>query len=439
MAWPFNIIEKRVTKVLEERAITSIDGYWPDAGSGGQAVASTSRALSVVPVFGAVRTISDLVASLPPVLYKVNQNGGIPERQPTPSLFANPSIHGTLYDWFFRGTLSMALQGDAIGLKTATDYYGFPTMVEWLNPEQVSTQDGKLYGPGSYSNPMWWWWGRPIDPKMLVHIPWFTIPYRVRGLSPIGAYQMTTNIGVGAKEFQMNWFGQGGVPPGKFQNSERIIDPKDADQITDKITNRLRSRKPLVFGRDWDYTPIAIKPHEAEFIATCQLTATEIAVIYGFSPEDLGGTTGNSLTYNTVEMNNIKLLTRTLRPWLRRWEYALTRCFPKGYYVKFDPTDMLMLDAKTQADIDNLSLGFQNAGWSTQDEVRAARDKPPLPKPKVVPVQQSGGGSDDDAPGDDSEDQPPVSNNNGSSNGHGKISGTNLNLSGSNSAATKGN
>lgn len=438
--WPFsNVIERRALKLVEEqRAITAIEGYWPDAGggSGGQPVASVSRALACVPVFGAIRTIADLIASLTPVLYKANSKG-IPERQPTPSLFAAPSIHGTLYDWLFRGSFSMGIQGDAIGLITATDYYGLPTMVEWLNPEQVATQDGKLYGPGSYTDPMWWWWGRPINPKMLIHIPWFTMPYRVRGLSPIGAYQMTTNIGIGAKEFQMNWFGQGGVPPGTFKNAERVIDPKDADLITAKVTNRLRSRKPLVFGRDWDYTPIAIKPHEAEFIATCQLTGTDIAVIYGLSPEDLGGTTGNSLTYSTVEMNNIKLLTRTLRPWLRRWEYALTKCFPRSYFVKFDYQDMLLLDAKTRAEVDSTALGFQNAGWKDRDEVRASYDLPPQNKPNVPEPQPDPKQNPDDLNVDDNKTGQPQLN--GNANGHSKISGTNLHLSGTSPVATKGN
>jgi HK97 family phage portal protein len=366
----------------EQRSITSIPGYWPEIGSSGQAVASVSRALSLAPVVAAARLIADMVASLPPVLYTRDKRG-IPRRQPTPSLFAQPSIHGTLYDWLFRAAFSMAVQGDAIGLVTARDYYGLPTMIEWLNPEQVATQDGKLYGPGSYMNPQWWWWGRPINPRELVHIPWFTMPWRVRGLSPIGCYQLWTNIGIGASEFSANWFGQGGVPPGVFKNAERVIDHKDADKLTARLTARLQSRQPLVIGRDWDYTAVAIKPNEAQFIETMQLTATNIAVIYGLPPEKIGGATGAPLTYNTVELNNIDLLTHSLRPWLVRFEHALTRCFPKGYFVKFDVTEMLRVDAYTQAQIDALSLGFQQRGWMDQDEVRARRDLPPLPKPEV--------------------------------------------------------
>lgn len=380
-------LEKRGIALSEDqRSISSIPGYWPEAQIGGQATASVSRALALVPVFGAIRTLADSIASLPMNLY-TNDARGIPRRQPTPILFQNPSIHGTVYDWLFRAIASMALQGDAIGLKTQRDFYGFPTMVEWLNPEQVATQDGKLYGPGSYMNPMWWWWGRPINPTELIHVPWFTLPWRVRGLSPIAAFQLTTNIGIGAQEYQANWFGQGGVPPGTFQNSERTIEQKDADKLTSRLTARLQARQPLVYGRDWTYTPIAIKPHEAQFIETVQMTATQVAVIYGLPPRRLGGSTGESMTYSTVEQDNLEYLTLSLRPWLVRLEYALTRCFPPGYYVKFGPEEMLRVDAKTKAEIDSLALGYQNTGWLTQDEVRVGYDRAPIPASQKPPFQ----------------------------------------------------
>lgn len=430
MEWPYGrkAVERKAIALLEEhRSVDAIEGYWPDASdAGGQSAASASRSLALVPVFGAIRTLGDDIASLTPVLYR-NDSQGIPVRQPTPSLFAKPSIHGTLYDWLFRAVESMALQGDAIGLVTARDFYGWPTMVEWLNPEQVATQDGKLYGPGSYMNPLWWWWGRPIDPRELIHIPWFVMPYRVRGLSPIGAYQITTNIGISAQEYHMSWFGQGGVPPGTLKNLSKTFDSEEGEKLSRRLTARLQTRKPLVYGADWEYTPIAIKPHEAQFVETMQMTATHIAVVYGLPPHRLGGSTGDNLTYSTVELNNIDYLTHSLRPWLRRLEYALTACFPRGYYVKFDVDEMLLLDAKTRAEVDSTSLGFQNAGWMDRDEVRARRDLGPQGKPNKVAPQPTPTQTDDDLNEDDNKTGEPKLSGNSD---HGKVSNTNHHLSG---------
>jgi HK97 family phage portal protein len=447
MGWLDRHVEKRARKMIQEaRSITDIPGYWPlDEGVGGSAVASVSRALSLVPVFGAIRLLADSIASLTPVLYTVDSDG-ILVRQPTPSLFAQPSIHGTLYDWLFRAVNSMALQGDAIGLITNYDYYGWPTMIEWLNPEQVATNDGKLYGPGSYMDPMWWWWGRPIDPRGLLHIPWFAMPYRVRGLSPIGAYQLAMNVGIGAEEFAANWFGQGGVPPGTFKNKNKVIDDKEAQALTARLTAKLQARKPLVYGADWDYTPIAIKPHEAEFVTTMQLTATHIATIYGVPARRIGGLSGGSMDYSSTEMDTIDFLTFSARPWLRRFEQAFTRCFPRNYFVKFETQDMLLLDAKTRAEVDALSIGFQNPmGWKNTDEVRATYDMSPR---KAIPILPQFGinlppGSKPDpvpAPKLVNGDGAPISNGNGNgTNGngvnpggvpHADISNTNNHLSG---------
>jgi HK97 family phage portal protein len=305
--WPFGRRE-------EKRSITAIDGYWPDYSEPTNQFGhvTVSRAMSLIPVFAAVRLLADAISSMPLLLLKRDERG-IPQRQPTPSLFSQPSVHGTTVDWVHRAVVSMALQGDAIGLITQRDFYNYPTMIEWLNPENVATHDGKLEGPGSYINPLWWWWGRPVNPANLLHIPWFTMPWRVRGLSPIGAYQLTVNRGIGAAEYSANWYANGGVPPGVFRNNAKTIEEKDATQLTSRFMARLQSRKPLVTGMDWEFTPIAIKPHEAQFIETERMSATQIATVYGIPPERIGGTTGNSLTYCADTETEIL----TLRGWLR--------------------------------------------------------------------------------------------------------------------------
>jgi hypothetical protein len=80
-------------------------------------------------------------------------------------------------------------------------------------------------------NPTWMWYGRHVDPRDIVHIPWFTQPYRVRGLSPIGAFRLTCGVGLGAQEYGAAWFNNGGVPPGTFRNTAQKVSKEDADLI----------------------------------------------------------------------------------------------------------------------------------------------------------------------------------------------------------------
>lgn len=395
----------RLTGGEEQRAFTG----WPwDTGGPPPYVAvGPQRALSLVPVFGAARVLADNIGSLTPALYTTGPDG-VWIRQKTPSLFVNPSVHGTLPDWLVRAVHSMALWGDAIGYVTQRDYYGFPTMAEWLNPEQVAVQDGSqgdasynsntgvdyntsaFSGPGSYMDPLWFWRGRRMEKQDIIHIPWFTMPYKVRGLSPIGAYQTIANAGLGAQDFASAWFLHGGNPPGIVKNTAQTISSEDADTVTERIVRKLSQRKPLVLGSNWDYTPVTMKAGDAAFVETAKLTANHIATIYGLPPEMIGGETGGSLTYTTVTMNALNFLTFSLRPWLVKIETALSNLFPRGTFVKFDTSELLRMDPLSKAQYDNLTLGYYPPAYRSIDEVRRSNDWAPIDPGELVPPYRPG-------------------------------------------------
>jgi hypothetical protein len=63
----------------------------------------------------------------------------------------------------------------------------------------------------------------------------------------------------------------------------------------------------------------------------------------------------------------------------------LSNLFPRGQFVKFDTTDLIRADAKTRAQIDQISLGASPPPYRTVDEIRADHDLPPMPKPPAPP------------------------------------------------------
>lgn len=415
----------RLTGGEEQRAFTGWP--WDSGGPPPYMAVGVERAVSLIPVWGAARVLGQNIASLTPALYTVGADG-VWNKQPTPSLFINPSVNGTLFDWLERGTHSLALWGDAIGYVTARNYYGYPTMVEWLNPDQVSCMDGSsgqgtyssnssgsytsdTTGKGSFMDPIWYWRGRKIDNREdIVHMPFFTQPYKIRGLSPISAFQTVANVGLGAQDYASAWFLNGGVPPAVVKNVEQKVSHEDADIITARITNRLQQRKPLVIGKDWDFTPIGIKPNDAMFVETAKLTANHISVIYGVPAEMIGGETGGSLTYNTVNSNALNFLTFSLRPWLVRWEQTLSNLFPRGYFVKFVTDDLLRMDQLTKAQVDQTYLGYYPPASRTINEVRRSSDLPPVDGGDVlVPPYRPGMGGGPDDSGDQSDASPPQS------------------------------
>lgn len=44
-----------------------------------------------------------------------------------------------------------------------------------------------------------------------------------------------------------------------FKNSELEITPQEADAIRAELATQLKTRLPLVYGRDWDYEPVKVR------------------------------------------------------------------------------------------------------------------------------------------------------------------------------------
>jgi HK97 family phage portal protein len=350
----------------EQRAITGLPfNYASDLTA---STVTQERALTLGPVFAAVRLLADEISTLPVKAYRRVGD----DRQPMgnlPQLFSQLEDDGSLTDWLHECVTSLALRGNAYGYVTARDGMQFPTSIMWLNPGDVDCDDRNPAAP------VWFWQGRRILTEDLLHIPWFKIPGRVKGLSPIEAYATTVDTGLQAQAYANGWFAAGGVPPGKMKNTQQQVTQEQAEIVRDRLVAAIRSRRPIVYGADWDYEPITIPPEQAQFVQTMRMNATQIAAIYGIPPEEIGGEAGGSLTYNTVEQNTIRLSSRTLRPWLVKLERKFFSVLPSRQYVKFNADAMVRADLKTRYEAYQIASAI---GLLSDDEMRALEDRPPL-------------------------------------------------------------
>lgn len=350
----------------ESRAVTSVP--W-SVGAPSMTSVTQERALRLIPVYAAVRLVADLVSTLPLKSYREVGD----ERQPMsrlPQLFQQMDDAGTLLDWLHRCMTSLLLRGNAYGLITARDGMQFPTVIQWLNPDEVHCDDLNPWAP------VWYWNGRVVPSEDFVHIPWFTIAGKVQGLSPIEAYASTVNVGLQAQSYASGWFDNGGVPPGTFKNTAKTVTTTESDEIKDRLVRAIQSRKPIVYGSDWEYNPISISPEQAQFVETARLTASQIAAIYGVPPEMIGGEKGGSYTYSSPEQNALQLSTLTLRPWLVKLERKFSSLLPMRQQIKFNS------DAIVRADLAARMAAYKVAkdmGLRSIDELRALEDLPPLP------------------------------------------------------------
>lgn len=347
---------------VENRAVTFQDVWGTGATPMGEV--SPERALRLAPVYGATRLIADDVASLPLRVYR-RRPDGTREQITTPAWLAKPTSIGTPFDWKFRCMTSLLLRGNAYGLRLGSD-----DRLEWLDPRDIQVDDTNYFAP------LYYWRGRLINRSDLLHIPAYVVPGKVEGLSPLGAFSLAVQLGVSATEFGRDWFHNRTLPGSTLKNTAQVVTPEQASVIKERFRASVRSGDTFVHGSDWEFKPVSLTPQDSQLVETLKLTATQVATVYGVPPEEIGGEAGGSLTYNTVEQNQIRLTTRTLRPWLVRLEDALSALLPSPQYVKFNVDSLIRTDLEGRYRAHRIA---REIGLNNVDELRAIEDLPPLP------------------------------------------------------------
>lgn len=329
--------------------------------------ATMEGTLRSVPTFAAVRLIADNFAATPLHAYQ-ERSGQTKERLPVSPAFLTP-VSGQLAAWKTQAVLSLLGYGNVYGYITGYDSRGGPAALVWLNPAEVTCDENVIRPEFTYR-------GEKIEPGRLLHIPWIVPPGRVTGVSPIAMFRSVYETGQAALDMARNTYVNNGIPTVHLKYGERELDNVEAEAAARRYEAYTRGgRRPFVSGSNWELTPLGLPADDVRFIEGMKLSATQVASIFGVAPEDIGGETGSSLTYATVEQNELKFVTKTMRPWYVRVEEALSTLMPEGQYVRFNADALIRSDAKTRAEVHEINL---RTGMETQDEGRALEDRPPL-------------------------------------------------------------
>lgn len=378
-------IDTTPTPAAEERQLSYQD-VW---GSGGDVSDMTNNGrdigmsgLRLIPVYGATSLIADLVSTANWAAFRENRDASRVRMASQPMLITNPSPYGGRISWFHQGLASCLLRGNATGYITALDGQGRPAKVIWFHPDDVTIIEEQS---DWFHTPSFYWRGRLLDRSLVVHVPGYTFPGSVKGLSPLALFKLQIETGLRAAKFGDDWFKNGAAPSGHLKNVARELDEDEAELAKAKLKSAVRKSEALVTGSDWDWTQLSVKADEAQFLQTIKATATEVATIFRVSPEDIGGESGRAMTYKTLEQDNAKLTSRTLGTWAARFEEALTGLLPGPQYIKCD------LDRLGRGDMTSRMIAHTaglSTGVETLDEARAAEDKPPLTPEQITQWQQ---------------------------------------------------
>jgi phage portal protein BeeE len=117
-----------------------------------------------------------------------------------------------------------------------------------------------------------------------------------------------------------------------------------------------------------------------QFVESQQMSKRTIASIFKLPVSYLGGSTGDSLTYQTVESNKIQLATMAIAPVTVNMQKFLgfdRGIFPfSSWYPEFVLEGLMRGDSKARSDYYKVMVSDVKA--MLPDEVRALENMPPL-------------------------------------------------------------
>ena len=340
-------------------------GGWIGGGAFGK---SAKSAQELVPVFSATSLIADQISIMPFSIYdEALGNGAKMAVQPSIAVSPHPNPVFTRVEWVHQYCTSFLMRGNAYGLITEVEK-GIPSKVAWLHPDKVTVDE-------SGALPVYLYNGRPLDIATVIHIPWYPQEGSVVGLSPISQFRTVLETGHYAAKFGLDWFKNGTAPSGHLKYAKPTIDTGPAAAAKARFKSAVANNDLFVSGSDWSWESLSVKPEEAQFLQTIKATANQVAAIYHVDPQDIGGESGSSMTYSTVELNQIKMQTRALQPIFTRLEQHLDRLLPAGQYAKFNPDALIRTDLKSRMDASKIGL---ETGLLTLPEGRALENRAPL-------------------------------------------------------------
>ena len=340
------------------------------------------RALQTSAVYACVKILAETVASLPLHLFKKGKGGKseMAEQHPLFScLYEMPNDEMTSFEFREMMMTSLLLWGNAYARKIRKN--GHVTELWYLKPQLMTverdTQTGKIKYTYSddITNQTY-----EYKPEQIFHRKGLSLD-GVTGLSPISQAREAVGLSLATEEYGAKFFGNGARPGGVLEHPGILKDPEKLRESWNKVYQGTRnSHKVAVLEEGMKYHTIGIAPEDAQFLETRKYQVNEICRIFRVPPHLVGDL--ERATFSNIEHQSIEFVQHTIRPWLVRWEQAISRSLLDEkerllYFSRFNVDGLMRGDYKSR--MEGYAIGRQN-GWLSANDIRHLEDLPPIPK-----------------------------------------------------------
>lgn len=345
---------------------------------------NTNRAMNISTVYRCVDVISDSVAQLPLVLYRVDEKGfkyrntkhvtfrmlgtepssGVTRFTFIKTLVSSVLLNGNGYAWIERNNV-----GDAVGL-----YYLHPSLV---SPTFIRDTDGnqvKRYYVSGFKE--------LIEPHDMIHILNFSYD-GITGVSTLRHAFNAIGLAYYAESNASQFFKGGSNVKGYLTSMGPSLGKEQREQIREQwlenmnVEEGVQKSIPILSG-DLKYVPVTINPVESQLLESREFSVVDLCRFFGVSPVKAFDLSKSS--YSTVEATQLAFLTDTLAPMLEKIELEfLIKIYKPSEVnqleVKFNTSAILRADKQAQA---NYMRAAVQSGVITPNEYRREMDMEPI-------------------------------------------------------------
>jgi HK97 family phage portal protein len=384
----WNRREKRSTSGLQYPSDWLNDAIGGPVASAGTRV-NVSSAIGLAPVWSAVKLISEDVGQLPFKVYKDLGDGQKEEARSHRSwrmLHDRPNSFTTAARFWSTVTVHLLLYGNAFLLKRRDET---DTVVElWiLKPSEMTVKWWPGLGEKTYvHSPAQVLTGgqqdrREYDDDEVLHIMGLSMD-GLTGMSVIEQCRNPLGTAIARDEFEGEFYANGAVLSGLVEMKGRVSDEalkrfKDSFRVL--YTGRGKRHGFPVLEDGATLKQVGSPMKDLEFVQAQNMTRTDVAVMFNLPPNKLGGSSGDSLTYATVEMNQTAIAIDAIAPMAHTIAQAVSQdpsILPQNIFsAEFVLEAMMRADAKSRAEFYKI---MSEVGAITQDEIRKRENMPAL-------------------------------------------------------------
>lgn len=354
-------------------------------GGGGESESgefvSPDTALRCSAVYACVGLLAETVAQLPVKLYRRRKDRGADEDREHPLwrlVARSPNAWQTSFEFREMAMQHLCLRGNFYAYKVR-DNRGIVRELLPLPPDAVTVEqdDGwDLVYKIAFKNRG----AETVAPRNVLHLRYRTLD-GIRGLNPIAYHRETVGLSLATLRHGARLFKNHAKPGGVL---------KHPGALTDRALARLKESweasygganvgKTAILEEGMDYLPLTMSNSDAQYIETRRFAVEDIARIYRVPLHEVQSTEKTTSWGSGIEQMSIAFVTRTLLPWLRRWESTLARDLfepdEQGELeFRFLVEGMMRGDTKSRYEAYGIAI---DKGWMSPNEVRAKEDLNP--------------------------------------------------------------